>query len=197
MSMKVSVEPVNSVQSRISLEIPADEVNKAFLDAYKRIQKKAKIQGFRPGKAPLNMIRKLYGANVSSEVGEKLIQGNLFTAISENNIQPISSPVIETADGPSQDTDFKFTALVDTLPKLEFDDYKGLKIESTNYEIADDAVEKELQTLQRRQAETKDLEDDISKARRVPSDKLVNLPGCHAALVVKTVSEYLVRSLKR
>lgn len=162
--MKVSVESINSVQSRISLEIPATQVNEAFLDAYRRIQKKATIQGFRPGKAPLNMIRKLYGAGVSNEVGEKLIQGHLFSAITENNIQPIASPVVEASDIPEQDKAFKFSAVVDTLPKLEFDDYKGLAIESIQYEVPADAVERELKTLQRRSAETKDLDDDTVHA---------------------------------
>ena len=79
--MKATVESLNSVQRRIQVELPAEAVNTAFEDAYKRIQKKAHLQGFRPGKAPLNLIKKFYSGSVASEVGEKLVNQNVFKVI--------------------------------------------------------------------------------------------------------------------
>ena len=79
--MNATVEQINSVQHRVKVEITAEAVNAAFDEVYRRLQKKAKIQGFRPGKAPLNMIKKLYGATVANEVGEKLVNGHLFDVL--------------------------------------------------------------------------------------------------------------------
>lgn len=86
MSFSSSVEEINSVQRRIKVALPADLVAKAFEDAYRNVQKKAKLQGFRPGKAPLTVIKKLYGDSVRGEVGERLINKHLFDEIGRAHV---------------------------------------------------------------------------------------------------------------
>src|SRR5690606_5756946 len=125
LGMKSSVEPINTVQCRVTIEVSPDEVNQAFEQAYRKLQKRAKIQGFRPGKAPLNVIRKLYGASVSAEVGENLVNTHRFSALQEKTIRPIAAPVLEKLDAPSQDKGFHFTALIDVMPTIDVGDYKG------------------------------------------------------------------------
>ena len=67
--MTVSLEEINSTQKRIKITIAVEQVDTAFNKAYTNLKKKAKIQGFRQGKAPLNMIKKLYGGSVASQGG--------------------------------------------------------------------------------------------------------------------------------
>ena len=156
--MKSNVEQLNPVQCRISVQISSEEVNAAFANAYRNLQKKARIQGFRPGKAPLNILRKLYGASVASEVHERLIQQHLFAALNEQTIRPIASPVVETETVPAQDTEFAFTAVVDVMPKIEIDNYKGVEISVEKYTVKDETLQREINQLRRRQARTREVD---------------------------------------
>jgi trigger factor len=154
------MESVNSVQQRVTVELSTEEVETTFNQVLKGLQQKAKVQGFRPGKAPLNIIKKMYGHNVMADVSEKLINNHLVGALTEQDIRPIATPVIESADQPEQGKEFKFVALIDILPKLEFDDYKGLKIETETYEVKDEQIKAELEQLRKRQAQTKPILDE-------------------------------------
>ena len=134
--MKSTIEDINSVQKRLKIECETEEVNQAFLDSYKNVKKKAKIQGFRPGKAPIEMIKKLYGASVAGEVADQLIRKHLFEAISSNELNPVSTPVLETNDLPSEGEAFNFSVIIDQMPEFEVKGYKGLKLEYQSVEIA-------------------------------------------------------------
>lgn len=163
--MKATVESLNSVQRRIQVELPVETVNSAFEDAYRRIQKKAHLQGFRPGKAPLNLIKKFYGGSVASEVGEKLVNQNLFKVISENKINMVAQPVLEKADLPSNDQAFHFTVVVDIMPEISLPDYKSLELACEKFELNDDVMTKQIDDLRKRSAKKKPLGDDVAAAK--------------------------------
>ena len=75
--MNAQLEEINKVQKRVTVELTSDEVTAAFNAVYNNLKKKAKIKGFRPGKAPLHIIKQQYGANASYEVMDNLVKGNL------------------------------------------------------------------------------------------------------------------------
>jgi trigger factor len=163
--MKATVETLNSVQRRIQVELPADAVNSAFEDAYRRIQKKAHLQGFRPGKAPLNLIKKFYGGSVASEVGEKLVNQNVFKVISENKINMVAAPVLEKADLPTNDKEFHFTVVVDVMPEISLPDIKGLEVTCESFTVTDEAIAKQIDELRKRSAKKKPLAADVVAAK--------------------------------
>lgn len=159
--MKATVEEINTVQKRIKVTVSLENVNKAFNSAYSKLQKKAKVHGFRPGKAPINIIKRIYGENVSYEVGEKLINEHLFSALKENEVNPIASPVVEAENNPSWNAEYSFSAVVDVMPSISLNEaYKGLEISRTEYKYDDTTVERELKLLARKYAKTTRLEDD-------------------------------------
>jgi trigger factor len=157
--MKAQVEEVNTVQRRIKVELSAVDVKSAFDSVYRKLQQKARINGFRPGKAPMNVIRKMYGSSIAYDVADQLVRNHLFSAIEQQSIRPIAAPVLETMDLPKEDTDYSFSALVDILPALKIDGYKGLTLEATTSEVGDADVERELEMIQRRHAKTKDTDE--------------------------------------
>jgi trigger factor len=161
MSFTSSVEEINSVQRRIKVALPADLVAKAFEDAYRNVQKKAKLQGFRPGKAPINMIKKIYGDTVRNEVSERLINKHLFDVLKEKKINPIAAPVVENMDTPSTDKEFNFSAVVDVMPEITVKDWKGLDLKADKYEVKPDSMTREMNFLRRRHAKTKNLESGV------------------------------------
>lgn len=157
--MKSSVEKINPVQYRLSIEVTSDEVNSAFEAALKKIQRKAKIQGFRPGKAPLNVIKKLYGSNVSADVHQDLVNKHLFKALDEQTIRPIAAPVVDSDKLPAQNESFNFSAVVDIMPTIEIDDYKGVEVSVEKFKVKEETIERELKMLRRRHAKTRAVED--------------------------------------
>lgn len=158
MSFTSSVEEINSVQRRIKVALSADLVAKAFEDAYRNVQKKAKLQGFRPGKAPLTVIKKIYADTVRGEVGERLINKHLFDVLKEKKINPIAAPVVEKMDTPSTDKEFNFSAIVDVMPEIVIKDWKNLDLKADKYEVKPESITRELDFLRRRHAKTKNLD---------------------------------------
>ena len=110
--MKALVEEVNSVQKRIKVELSQEDVKTAFDSVYQRLRKKAKIKGFRPGKAPLGIIKKFYGNSVAVDVADQLVKNHLFSAIQDQSIQPIAAPVLETAELPVENEPFSLSQLL-------------------------------------------------------------------------------------
>ncbi|MCX6128638.1 MAG: trigger factor [Proteobacteria bacterium] len=154
--MKAFVEEVNTVQRRIKVELSALDVKTAFDSVYRNLQKKARINGFRPGKAPINVIRKMYGPSVAYDVADQLVRNHLFTAIEQQSIRPIATPVLETSDLPKEDADYAFSALVDILPALKISGYKDLQLECTTAAFGPADIQRELDMIQRRHAKTQD-----------------------------------------
>lgn len=153
---KASVENINSVQRRVKIELGADTVSQAFDSAFKQIQRKAQIQGFRPGKAPLQMIKKFYGNKAAYEVLDQLIKDNLFAALEENKLRPIAQPVLEQLETlPASGKDYSFTAVVDILPEIKLPEYKGVAVTAKPIKVGPSDVEKELEMLRKRQANMK------------------------------------------
>lgn len=162
--MKSKVEQLNQVQYRLSVEVPASEVDNAFASALRRLQKKAHIQGFRPGKAPVNVLRKLYGQHLAVEVHEDLIKRNLQTALTEQTLRPIAAPVVDTNAVPAQGQDFAFSAVVDILPTLNFDGYKGLSVTYDEFSAKPETEQNEIDRLCRSAAKTRVAEDGTAAA---------------------------------
>lgn len=163
--MKSSVEKINPVQYRLNIEVTSEEVNSAFETALKKIQRKAKIQGFRPGKAPLNVIKKLYGSNVSADVHQDLINKHLFKALDEQTIRPIASPVVDADKLPEQNEAFTFSAVVDIMPTIEIEKYKGVEVSVEKFNVKEETIERELKMLRRRSAKTRAVEAGAKAAK--------------------------------
>jgi trigger factor len=141
------------------VELSAVDVKSAFDSVYRKLQQKARINGFRPGKAPMNVIRKMYGSSIAYDVADQLVRNHLFSAIEQQSLRPIAAPVLETMDLPKEDNDYSFSALVDILPALKIEGYKGLSLEASTAEVSDADVERELEMIQRRHAKTKDTDE--------------------------------------
>jgi trigger factor len=162
--LNATIEDVNSVQKRVKISVAKDLVTKAFEDSYRELQKKAKLHGFRPGKAPLSVIKKIYGDSVKGDVVDKLINKHLFEALRDKNIVPIASPVVESIEELHSDKDFVFAALVDIMPSVTVEGYKGLKLSVERLEVNEKAVTREVDFLRRRQAKTKTVPAETAAA---------------------------------
>lgn len=156
--MQVHVEEISPVRKKINIEIPAERVNEEIEKAYTAIQKKAKLQGFRPGKAPMQLIRRTYSDAMRDEVMRKLYDQTLYNAMSEHKIEPVDAPTIES-DLLEQNVPFKYSALVEVMPQILLQDYTGLTVKKEIYLAKPESIEAELTRMQENMAQLIPLEE--------------------------------------
>ena len=90
--MKVNVEELSQVQRRITVELPAKEVDKTLNKIYNKLKNSVKIKGFRPGKAPRPILERYYGDQAASEASQELLGGSYADALKESGIEPVAQP---------------------------------------------------------------------------------------------------------
>ena len=160
-NLKVKVVGTKACSITINVEVPHADVATETDKVYGQIFKVAKIPGFRPGKAPEDMVKKNYAEAAREKVIENLLQRNLFKALESQNFSPIDSPVINemTFDF---DKPFSFTFTAEKHPEFKIKDYKGVKIKKEVNVINDAQVNKTLDTLQDRNARLVESKSDTA-----------------------------------
>src|ERR1700686_5403761 len=112
----------------LDLEIPADEVSKAMERVAKEFAKVARVPGFRPGKAPITLIRRRFADDIKGEVLQSLVPERVEKAVSEQNLTPVSQPKVEQLDF-NDGQPLKFRAVFEVLPEFALGNYKDLQLE--------------------------------------------------------------------
>ncbi len=156
--MQVHVEDISSVQKKITIEIPADRVNEEIENAYSAIQKKAKIQGFRPGKAPMQLIKRTYSDAMRDDVMRRLYQQTLYKALDEHKVEPIDSPTIES-DILEPGVPFKYSAIIEVMPQILLNEHTGLVVSKEIYVSKPENIDGELKRMQENMAQLIPLEE--------------------------------------
>ncbi|MFZ4858587.1 MAG: trigger factor [Desulfuromonadaceae bacterium] len=157
--MQVHVEDISPVQKKITIEIPAERVNEEINKAYAAIQKKAKLQGFRPGKAPMQLIKRTYSDAMRDDVMRRLYQETLYKAMDEHKVEPLDSPTIES-DILEQGVPFKYSAIFDVMPQILLNEYAGLIVSKETYVAKPENVATELKRMQENMAQLIPLDED-------------------------------------
>lgn len=176
--MQVNVEELSPVQKKINIEIPAERVNEEIEKAYSAIQKKAKIQGFRPGKAPMNLIKRTYSDAMRDDVMRRLYEQTLYKALNDHKIEPVDSPTIES-DILEQGVPFKYSALVEVMPQILLQDYTGLEVKKEKYAAKPESIEGELARMQENMAQLIPADENcvIENGHSVSVDYIFSVEG--------------------
>ena len=157
--MSVQVEKLEKNMAKLTVEVPAEEVEKALQAAYMKEKNKISIPGFRKGKVPRAMIEKMYGAAVFyEEAANILIQDNYAAAMEESKEDIVSRPTIDIVQIESGKP-FIFTAEVAVKPEVTLGDYKGVEVPKTEITVTDEDVEAELKKEQEKNSRTVTVED--------------------------------------
>ncbi len=157
--MQVTVETINPVARKISIEIPAEQVDAEIEKVYTGIQKKAKLQGFRPGKAPMQLIRRTYSDAMRDEVMRRFYEQTLFKALDEHKIDPVDTPTIEWG-ALEQGSPFKYSAQVEIVPEITLKDYTGLAVTKEKYRLNPESIEGEIKRMQENMAQLIPVDED-------------------------------------
>lgn len=157
--MKSSLDTLEGLSRKLTIQIPSNEVNETFNRVLKGIQKNANIKGFRKGKAPLAKIKGLYQHEVKQDVLDKLISKHYQMALTEHTLAPIGYPQVDF-QSLEEDSDFEFTAEFEVRPDVKLQQYKGLKIQKEKFEITDDQINTVLDNIRNSRKESSPIFED-------------------------------------
>lgn len=176
--MQVHVEDISPVQKKITIEIPAERVDEEIDKAYSAIQKKAKLQGFRPGKAPMNLIKRTYADAMRDDVMRRLYQQTLYKALDEHKVEPLDSPTIES-DILEPGVPFKYSAIIEVMPQILLNEQTGLTVKKEIYVSRPENIDAELKRMQENMAQMIPLDEDaaVENGHTVSVDYSVTVAG--------------------
>ena len=174
--MQVSVETTQGLERRLTITVPAESVDNAVKSRLQQLAKTQRINGFRPGKVPVSVIKKRYGQAVRQEVAGDVMQQNFYQAIVQEKINPAGMPSFElTKDQDGED--LEFVAKFEVYPEVEVKGVDDIEIEKTFVEIADEDLDNMLETLQKQHGEWKEVKRKARKDDRMVIDFVGTIDG--------------------
>lgn len=157
--MSVQVENLEKNMAKLTIEVTAEDLEKALNATYQRQKKNISIPGFRKGKVPRAMVEKMYGPAVFYEDAvNSLIPQEYAKAADESGLDIVSQPEIDVVQI-EKGKPFIFTAEVAVKPEVTLGEYKGLEVPKADLEVTDEEIEAELKKEQEKNARTIHVED--------------------------------------
>lgn len=147
-----SIEDINATKKRLRIEIPSDVIEREIGGSLEKLRHSVKIPGFRPGKAPINLIEKRFGKDVEAEVLDKIIPEHLTNAIREADITPVTMPILDEEFEFKRNNPINLSFTVEVLPKIENMEYENIKIKDIPFTVEEPDIEDTLKKLQDQKA---------------------------------------------
>ena len=155
--MKTNVKDLGKCRRKIKVELSTAEVNDFFEKAYDVVRKKANIKGFRPGKAPDEILDKFYGAEITRESLHHLVESTFDQVLKEQKLVPVAQPQFQLKPL-EKGKSYTFEAELEVRPQIEPKNYVGIKLKKRKVEISKAEIDAELERLRE------------AKAHLVPAD---------------------------
>ncbi|MBC8025051.1 MAG: trigger factor [Steroidobacteraceae bacterium] len=146
--MQVSLTATGGLERRLEVEIPASQVDGEVAQRLNRISRTSRLKGFRPGKAPLAVIRQQYGEQVQSEVINDLMRSSFSEAVQREKLNPAGGPRIEPISL-APGADIKYAAVFEVLPEVKLKPLSDLSIEKPVASVADADLDAMIDTLRK------------------------------------------------
>ncbi|WP_282040105.1 trigger factor [Halomonas alimentaria] len=149
--MQVSVDTTSQIERRITVQVPAAEIDEAVNARLKDAAKNVRMDGFRRGKVPMSVIRQRYGSDVRNEVVGEVMRERYVRAISENELNPAGFPQIEPTVNEAG-KDLEFVATLEVYPEVELAPIEGTEVERPVVEVTEADVDEMIDTLRKQNA---------------------------------------------
>lgn len=159
----------------IELEIPAENVQKAEDKVARDIARVARVPGFRPGKAPVTLIRRRFAEDIRGEVMQSLVPEYLEKALDEKKLVPVTRPEVDKVEFKDGEP-LKFRATFEVLPEFDLGDYKNLEVQVEAVEVGDEQVDKTIDEIRDRMATFVPIEGRAAKDQDYATIKLIGTP---------------------
>ncbi|HEY9033508.1 MAG TPA: trigger factor [Pseudomonadales bacterium] len=149
--MQVSIETTSGLERRLTIAIPAGKIQSEVDSRVQKVAPQVKLDGFRPGKVPVRVVRQRFGESIRQEVLGELMSESFQQAVIEEKLKPAGQPQVETKQNEAG-KDFSFVATFEVYPDIAVKDLAGVEVIRPVTEITDADVDGMLETLRKQQA---------------------------------------------
>jgi trigger factor len=164
------------LERRMQVQVPAERVTNEIAARLKKLSRTARLNGFRPGKAPLTVIRRQFGEQVHREVIGELLQSSFAEAVSEKQLSPAGNPRIEPQSiGEGQD--LKYIATFEVFPEVSLQPMESLELERISAEVTEPDVDAMVERLRKQQLKYAQVERPAANGDKVTIDFLGKIDG--------------------
>ena len=146
--MQVSVESISTVETRLKIQVPAEEIKKQINARLKEIGKQVRLKGFRPGRIPFSVLNQRYGPQAKQEVIQQTAQAALKEAVEKESLRIAANPRVES-EPVLGETELEINAIIETYPDLDSIDVSNIVIERPEVSVVDGDVAEMLETLKK------------------------------------------------
>jgi len=167
--MQVSIETVSGLERRMTVGVPADQVENEVTARLQKAAKTMRLDGFRAGKVPFKVVRQRFGSGVRQEVVGEVVSKSFQDAISKENVRPAGQPSIDSlTDEPGKD--LEFVASFEVYPEVELQDFASLSVVKPVAEVTEADVDKMIDVLRNQNATWHDVERAAADGDQVKID---------------------------
>jgi trigger factor len=167
--MQVSIETTTGLERRMTVGIPAEQVETEITKRLKEATKTVRLNGFRKGKVPLSVVKQRFGAGVRQEVVGEFMSRSFYEAVQQQDVRPAGQPSIEPKEL-AEGKDVEFVATFEVYPEVTLGDTSGFEIEKLTAEVQDADVDNMLEVLRKQQATWVEVERAAAIDDRVNID---------------------------
>jgi len=174
--MKVAVEEIEGCKRRLAVEAPVDVVQQEWERAYGRVQKQARLPGFRKGHVPRSLVKVHFSDDVRREVAEHLIPDVYRQALTEAKLDPVNEPDLQEVRL-EEGAPLSFVAVVEVKPAIDLTDYKGVEVEHAPVAVTADDLSTTLDHMREQQAQFHAVERPAATGDLVVVDYSIAIEG--------------------
>ncbi|WP_319557546.1 trigger factor [Thiomicrorhabdus sp.] len=162
--MQVTVEkPEQGLEHKMTVSFPSDELNANIEKRLNEIRRNVKMDGFRPGKVPLSVVKKRHGAQVHQEVMGEALQKAFYDAVEQESLQVAGYPMFDELN--DENGQVTFTARFETYPEITLPEFGSIKVEKVSAEVTDEDVSKMIDRLREQRMAWKPSKSAAKKAK--------------------------------
>lgn len=174
--MQVSVETTSGLERRMTVGIPADRIQNEVNKRLQQTAKRARVDGFRPGKVPMSVIRKRFGASAHQEVIGEVIQSSFYEAVMQEKLNPAGAPSVEPKSM-EEGKDFEYIATFEVYPEVALAGFESISVERPESEVTDADVDTMLDTLRKQNTRFEAVERAAENGDQVTIDFVGKIDG--------------------
>lgn len=174
--MQVSVETTSGLERRMTVGIPADRIENEVNKRLQQTAKRARVDGFRPGKVPMSVIRKRFGASAHQEVIGEVIQSSFYEAVMQEKLNPAGAPSVEPKSM-EEGKDFEYIATFEVYPEVTLAGFESISVERPESEVTDADVDTMLETLRKQNTRFEAVERAAENGDQVTIDFVGKIDG--------------------
>ncbi len=174
--MQVSVERLSDLERRVTVQVPAERLTKEIQDRLQSLSRRAKVDGFRPGKVPLKLIKQMYGDQVRYEAVSELMEHSLHEALLQEKLSPLGGPKIEPKPL-EEGQDLEYCVTFEVMPEFELAGFESIAVERPVAEVTEQDVDNMIETLREQRVAWNAVERTAREGDRVRIDFLGRIDG--------------------